>query len=915
MSPASLPRGLRLRRAGRRTVPAAAAACLAFVPSALFAETKTWIGNNGDWSNDAAWISPGRPRDGDTAVLGNASGAGITLTYSNTTVSLNELFFAGGNDITLNQTGGSLTSVNETFGGGGFAVASTHRQDLVQFSSNTVTGTLTIGDASNASAIGLYDLIFGRLDANVIRILSNGTLNVGDQGQISFTTVHQSGNVNFTGGLGLFPGKTYNLNGGTLTARSHGIQGGTFNQTGGVVDVSAPTGGLAAMLSGEYNLGGGELRSHGYQIFATGEARFVQTGGLHVITGNPGTSGIQLITSSSNARYELKGGDIVTPGLYLVSENPYLSLFDQTGGTNTIQLLDTAGGAVYQLQNGLLNARSIRLGTGNGGGLLDQSGGTLDVGDIALMTGAAFIHRGGTLDYDNFYHLGGTVAGSIHNRTTYFYESGDFTGRFVNDGVVDIAAPTFVIGQGLDNRASFTIPSQRTVNLGREAAPSVNSGTITMDDAVLTGNSLLNAPPGRLVGLGAVQLALENHGTITASGGNLTIAGNLNNQGGTLENAPGSNLLVTGNLINDGNVVVRAGGSVAFNAPLLNSRGRTITLAGGTLASPIITNEVEGTISGAGDIAGNLVNDGAIALTAPTRILGTLTNHRRATISAAGKDEVRFTQRAVNDGQIIVHNGTIIFDASLTGDRGEGSGEILLNPGGNIVADSLRQSLLSLDGAPRTPASATLRRADARAHTVSVLGSLHIAGSAEAWYGRFDLADNTLILRATAGTRDAVLATVESQIAAARNGSAERWLGNGVTSTAAAANPLTTLAALINPGLATFDGEAVDANAVIIDYTYNGDANLDGRINADDYFRIDQGFLSRPPDPSYREGDFNYDNVVNADDYFLIDQAFLGQGAPLGAGAGLAAASVPEPGVVATTLACAAGALLRRRRR
>jgi uncharacterized delta-60 repeat protein len=147
---------------------------------------------------------------------------------------------------------------------------------------------------------------------------------------------------------------------------------------------------------------------------------------------------------------------------------------------------------------------------------------------------------------------------------------------------------------------------------------------------------------------------------------------------------------------------------------------------------------------------------------------------------------------------------------------------------------------------------------------------------------KLDLQNNNMIIDATAETRDAVHAAVRGLVAAARNAST-RWGGPGITSSSAAARPVTTLAAMVNPGLETLSGQPVDADDVLVKYTYNGDASLDGRINADDYFRIDQGFLTQPANPSYRQGDFNYDGRVNADDYFLIDQGFLGQGAPLSA--------------------------------
>jgi hypothetical protein len=109
----------------------------------------------------------------------------------------------------------------------------------------------------------------------------------------------------------------------------------------------------------------------------------------------------------------------------------------------------------------------------------------------------------------------------------------------------------------------------------------------------------------------------------------------------------------------------------------------------------------------------------------------------------------------------------------------------------------------------------------------------------------------------------------------------------------------------------------VGETELLIRNTYNGDANLDGLVNADDYFRIDSNFLAPPPEPTYAHGDFNYDGTINADDYFLIDSAFLAQGTPL-AGSGdspplMSAAAVPEPSAL-FLLVIAAGSSTRRSR-
>lgn len=172
--------------------------------------------------------------------------------------------------------------------------------------------------------------------------------------------------------------------------------------------------------------------------------------------------------------------------------------------------------------------------------------------------------------------------------------------------------------------------------------------------------------------------------------------------------------------------------------------------------------------------------------------------------------------------------------------------------------------------------------------------------------GVLDLTDNGLVVQATGESRGDVLAQVEGLVAAARNGAEGLWTGRGITSSAAQARGVTGLGVFVNDDgevraiVERYQGVAVDVNSVIVDYTYNGDTNFDGVVNADDYFRIDSGFLSQPVDPGYGEGDFNYDDRIDADDYFLIDSAFLGQSRVVGgAGAddGVSAVGVPEPGV------------------
>jgi hypothetical protein len=182
-----------------------------------------------------------------------------------------------------------------------------------------------------------------------------------------------------------------------------------------------------------------------------------------------------------------------------------------------------------------------------------------------------------------------------------------------------------------------------------------------------------------------------------------------------------------------------------------------------------------------------------------------------------------------------------------------------------------------------------------------------------------DLTNNDLVLHADGGG-PTYYAAMRMLVQRARNSELGLWKGPGITSSAAAENPLTGVALVLNnrivdgepqPIFTDISGEPTVLNDVILKYTWNGDTNLDEKVNADDYFRIDSAFLAGASPNGWYDGDFNYDGAINADDYFLIDSAFLGQTATLGDA--LRAVSIPEPGALLLTLAPVL--LLSRRRR
>jgi hypothetical protein len=121
-------------------------------------------------------------------------------------------------------------------------------------------------------------------------------------------------------------------------------------------------------------------------------------------------------------------------------------------------------------------------------------------------------------------------------------------------------------------------------------------------------------------------------------------------------------------------------------------------------------------------------------------------------------------------------------------------------------------------------------------------------------------------------------------------------------------------------GTRTFGGQTVNATDTLVMYTWTGDTNLDGNINADDYFAIDSNYnkffnsdKTLNVGLTYGKGDFNYDGVIDGDDYALIDAAFSAQSAvPGGSLAGLSA--VPEPATAGFLSLVSLFAMARRRR-
>jgi hypothetical protein len=156
-----------------------------------------------------------------------------------------------------------------------------------------------------------------------------------------------------------------------------------------------------------------------------------------------------------------------------------------------------------------------------------------------------------------------------------------------------------------------------------------------------------------------------------------------------------------------------------------------------------------------------------------------------------------------------------------------------------------------------------------------------------------DLADNAMIVDYPDGIANNH-EDVPVLIASGYDGAA--WTGTGLGSSTAAA--IAADSTLYKTGLgyaeatdlfpqipfpsnATFEGLSIDSTALLVKYTYYGDANLQGTVNLVDFGRLATNFgLSNK---RWFDGDFNYDGNVGIPDFNRLATNF-GHQPPLGSG-------------------------------
>ncbi len=704
--------------------------------------------------------------------------------------------------------------------------------------------------------------------ANTLALISGGkTVTVNS----SVSTVGDSLYVGTgsAGALTVAAGAVLNVT-NTISVGHDSSAAGTYAQTGGTVTTNR-------FIVGDFST----TTSGGGVSTATISGGSLTIGELQVAVSDN--------ASSSGSSFNVAGGTVTVTGDAIIGDDGNTATVSVTGGLLTI------GGDLKAGYN-QINTATLSIS----GGTVNMTGNAITANNLLLNTG------------------------TLQNLSAYY---ATYTATGTTAAIVKNSAGTFVLGGSNNFTSAITISagdlSPATTNAFGVSGNVVtitggtNTGALQLTYGTTTPNPIIIA--GRQPGTTAAAI-LNSAGTNTLSGSvGTAISGNqynvesdagllvlasgfTNNQSGTANDVRYLNLsgagngLISGVVADNGSATNPARTSINMIGPGTwalsgaNTYSQPTTISGGILA--IGNNTASGT---AGTSAVTVTGTGAIAMNRSdaTSFANVITG--TGGVMQTGSGTTTLTGALSYTGPTTVTAGKLILPVALL----TPSSPLTVTSGSALISTSASSSTNVIAanvggitvGATGKLALSAANRATNKAKVV-ITPNLSITGA-----GTFDLVDNDLIING--GT---TIAQVTAMLAA----------GELKTSST---TPLVALGSLVNSDgqggslYSTFDGQAVSSTAVLVRYTYLGDTNLDGVVDANDLANTLAGLNGGLT--GWANGDFNYSGTVTTADVTLLLNSLANQGAPLGNPGGPSGA-VPEPSGLAFLVPAAV--LFRRRR-
>ena len=464
------------------------------------------------------------------------------------------------------------------------------------------------------------------------------------------------------------------------------------------------------------------------------------------------------------------------------------------------------------------------------------------------------------------------------------------------------------------NLANVNVGAGTTLVMAGDPTSTTNLGTSSL---VLNGNLTVNGDPvvSNSAGTGSGIVTLNTNGTLITS---------LLADGGT-PSGIGASSNAASNLVFNGGTLVYTGPTASTDRSFtLGAAGGTINASGTgdlTFSSPL---PLAYTASTPGTRTLTLTGTTATSNTLAAAIADNDTPNADITaVTKTGPNAWTLSGNSTYTGPTTVNGGTLVVTGSIA------KSPLVVNNTGAFhaaVTQTVKSATVNAGGIVRVPTGGPKKVLTVGDGT-STTNALTING------GKVDVQTNAVIVDYATGGEGTVIKSVRNQIIAGYNGG--DWQGNGITSTAAAADSGTKAigyaeaSEVLGPSGGTFfDNPSVDATSVIARYTIYGDATLDGSVDFQDLVKLAQNygsdFVANPTTESWwYHGDFTYDGKVDFNDLVKLAQNYGSvlpsepvPGAPISFGSDVAAAFslVPEPGAIGL-LAIGALGLLRRKRR
>jgi hypothetical protein len=760
-----------------------------------------------------------------------------------------------------------------------------------------------------------------------------------------------NGNGGFTYDAAVGSG-TANL-AGTIAIQSLNFSGGTINGNGFALTTSQPLNWTAGTLGGT----GTVFANGGLTISGSGGKGLNQTlsnASTATWTGSSGVFGTGTFTNQLGATFNAQAtgaafgvnqfnnaGTIIRSG----TGNSFFGGVMTLNNTGTVQVLNNAlnvNGSVTQSSAGVLtggtwivqgtlnlpgsaittlgSAASVTL-DGSGASFTQIDGLTTNAGSLSIIGGRTFTTTGASFDNSGTLtvgsgstvtvNVGGTQKGAI------VVNGG---GNIVfSAGLQSISSPATFSGAGTLSLSGGTLDADTSWT-----APAVfewSGGTLSGgSSANVAGGSVLNISGASSKGL---SQSLNNSGTTTWTGTSGVFGS------GVFNNLPGATFIAQGtsgafgvNQFTNGGTVIKSGtGGTNFGGVMnLNNTGTVQVTAGTFNINGTVTQSSAGTLTGGtwqvinatlNFPGSNLTTIGPAASvllsgtsSAFTRI-NTLADNQ-GQFALAGARVFATTGPMANSGSVSADTGSIFTSVGAltwTGGSMGGAGTIVASAGASITGDVVKPGtgVFRVVGAFALTAGKKLDLTEGK--------MIHANGDVGTWTGSSYTGLTGLIKTGRNGNTlplwDGVGIVTSQTTAISGN---FHSIGIARASDVRTATISTT---------AIWAGQTITGTDVLVMYTYGGDATLDGKINIDDYVRIDSALFSGAK--GWSNGDFNYDGKVNIDDYTTIIDANLGNQNgfvfPTGSGIGesISMVAVPEPTLLGLTLGGVT--LLTRRRR